>query len=216
MQLPWSNWKLIVFVTSTTGDGDPPDNAASLYKKLKKNECNPDYLAHISYALLGLGDSNYTTFGGFPQLLDKQLQKLGAKRIYNFKLADDAVGLEIVVDPWIESLWKALILQEPCTLSSSLAELDINDPKPLKTDTNIAEPIAKQSDDNSSELKKPIQAVDPEANLKVEPPAKNIGSLTLSCEPLSKLNLKIPILSKPYLEMEFQTLGTDVQVSVHC
>jgi len=209
LQIPWPNRKLLILVTSTTGDGDPPENAVTLYKKLKKMDSNQDYLAHINYALLGLGDSNYTTFGGFPQSLDKQLQKLGAKKIYHFKLADDAVGLEIVVDPWVDSLWEALIKQEPCTLSSTLAELKISDSKPPSEVADIPAAVIEQSSNNPPEPERPIQNSDIKASANLDTSPSSIRSLTLSCEPLSKLDLKIPVLSKPYLEIDFLDKGTD-------
>lgn len=176
-------------------------------------DSNQDYLAHINYALLGLGDSNYTTFGGFPQSLDKQLQKLGAKKIYHFKLADDAVGLEIVVDPWVDSLWEALIKQEPCTLSSTLAELKISDSKPPSEVADIPAAVIEQSSNNPPEPERPIQNSDIKASTNLDTSPSSIRSLTLSCEPLSKLDLKIPVLSKPYLEIDFLDEGTDAMVN---
>ena len=177
-----------------------------------------DCLSHIHYALLGLGDSNYTTFGGFPQALDKQLQKLGAKKIYSFVLADDAVGLEIVVDPWIENLWQALIRQESCTLPSSFAELKINDTSSPTEAANTVVPLLAQSNNCSPELQKPVQDTPSlETSLNFETCQPNAGSLTYSCEPLSKLNLKIPILSKPYLEINFLADDSNATVSeCHC
>jgi len=175
---------------------------------LRKKESDREYLAHIKYALLGLGDSNYTTFGGFPQSLDKQLQKLGAQQVYDFKLADDAVGLEIVVDPWIESLWEALIKQEVCPVSS-LAELTISD-----LDNVITPKI------DESTIKQPNISLIEEKNLKKSLPvpdletcsAPNVATLILSVEPLSKSNLKVPVLAKSYLEIDFLPDDTEFVV----
>ncbi|PVD37330.1 hypothetical protein C0Q70_04329 [Pomacea canaliculata] len=57
---------------------------------------------------LSLGDTNYTNFCNNAKNIDRRLQELGAKRFYPSGFADDAVGLEVVVDPWIEGLFPAL------------------------------------------------------------------------------------------------------------
>ncbi|XP_069120438.1 methionine synthase reductase-like [Argopecten irradians] len=98
----------VVIVTSTTGDGDPPDMALKFFRRLKKKTLPDDYLANLKYALLGLGDSNYTNFCNAAKTLDNRLEELGAKRFYPSGWGDDAVGLEVVVEPWMEGLIKAL------------------------------------------------------------------------------------------------------------
>nr|XP_002741834.2 PREDICTED: methionine synthase reductase-like [Saccoglossus kowalevskii] len=100
--------KCVVFVVSTTGDGDPPDNATKFYRRLKKKTLPNDHLKQLKYTLLGLGDSNYSNFCNNGKNFDKRLNDLGGQRFYPSGFADDAVGLEIVVEPWIEGLWKAL------------------------------------------------------------------------------------------------------------
>lgn len=42
----------VVFVVSTTGDGEPPDNALQFVKRINKNQ-SPDHYKHLSYTLLG-------------------------------------------------------------------------------------------------------------------------------------------------------------------
>ncbi|XP_062566305.1 methionine synthase reductase-like [Saccostrea cucullata] len=98
----------VVIVTSTTGDGEPPDTALKFFRRLKKKTLPSDYLSHLNYALLGLGDSNYTNFCNAGKTLDKRLEELGARRFYPCGWADDAVGLEQAVEPWIEGLFPAL------------------------------------------------------------------------------------------------------------
>lgn len=43
----------MVFVVSTTGDGEPPDNAIKFAKRIKRKTLSTDHYKHLSYALLG-------------------------------------------------------------------------------------------------------------------------------------------------------------------
>ncbi|CAG0885457.1 unnamed protein product [Cyprideis torosa] len=96
-----------VFVASTTGDGEPPENALKFWRKLRRT-IKPGQLKTLEYSVLGLGDTNYTNFCNFGKNLDKQLEIAGGHRFYPSDWADDGTGLEIVVEPWKEGLWDAL------------------------------------------------------------------------------------------------------------
>lgn len=96
----------VVIVVSTTGSGDPPETIRPFMRLLRKKE--PHFLANLSFTVLGLGDTNYENFCATGKRVDRALSKLGAQRFYNRGDADDGVGLELVVEPWIEGLWKVL------------------------------------------------------------------------------------------------------------
>ncbi|KAJ2368655.1 hypothetical protein H4S02_009106 [Coemansia sp. RSA 2611] len=101
--------RTVVFVVSTTGDGDPPDNSTRFWRVLRRaTKGKPDAYKHLRYAILGLGDTNYSNFCNTAQRLDRQLSEAGATAFYPKGLADDATGLDDVVEPWIENLWPAL------------------------------------------------------------------------------------------------------------
>lgn len=95
-------------VVSTTGTGDPPDTARKFVKAIQDKALPGDFFAHLRYGLLGLGDSEYTYFCNGGKIIDKRLQELGARHFYDTGHADDCVGLELVVEPWIDGLWAAL------------------------------------------------------------------------------------------------------------
>ncbi|XP_037311558.2 methionine synthase reductase [Pungitius pungitius] len=98
----------VVFIVSTTGDGEPPDNALQFVKRIKEKTLSPDHYKHLCYALLALGDTNYANFCNCGKTIERRLQELGAKQFYATGYADDGTGLEVVVEPWIEGLWKAI------------------------------------------------------------------------------------------------------------
>ncbi|XP_074549213.1 methionine synthase reductase isoform X2 [Halichoeres trimaculatus] len=98
----------VVFIVSTTGDGEPPDNALKFVKNIKKKTLPTDHYTHLCYALLALGDTNYANFCNCGKTIERRLQELGGKQFYATGYADDGTGLEVVVDPWLEGLWKAI------------------------------------------------------------------------------------------------------------
>lgn len=79
-------------VSSTTGDGDQPENAEPLWRKIKKKSLNPDHLNKLRFTILGLGDSNYSQFCNGPKTLHRRMVDLGATTFYEPDWADDGVG----------------------------------------------------------------------------------------------------------------------------
>ncbi|XRA98206.1 NADPH-ferrihemoprotein reductase [Pycnococcus provasolii] len=100
---------VLVLVTSSTGDGDPPDNAAKLYTKVrKKRPASEKPFAGIKYTSLGLGDSNYTRFMHVPRQFNKKFADLGAESFHKSVEADEVDGIEPIIEAWTEDLWEAL------------------------------------------------------------------------------------------------------------
>uniref|UniRef100_A0A669E4K4 NADPH-dependent diflavin oxidoreductase 1 n=1 Tax=Oreochromis niloticus TaxID=8128 RepID=A0A669E4K4_ORENI len=69
---------LVVFVCSTTGQGDPPDNMKNFWRFLFKKSLPVGSLSRLDCAILGLGDSSYPKFNFVAKKLHKRLLQLGA------------------------------------------------------------------------------------------------------------------------------------------
>lgn len=103
----WPSDAPIVFVISSTGNGDPPANAEVFWRSFKKHT-PANGLSHVRFGLLGLGSSDYDSFQGFPNAFHEKLVDLGAKEFVARCKADDARGLDTFVEPWVADLWPDL------------------------------------------------------------------------------------------------------------
>ena len=90
--------KRVIIVCSTTGNADCPDNCERFWRYLKRRSLESNLLEGMEYAVLGLGDTNYDKFCYMGKSIDKRMSELGAKRLVEVGCADDAVGLETVVE----------------------------------------------------------------------------------------------------------------------
>lgn len=70
----------LLLVTSTWGEGDPPDNATNLWTAL--NAPDAPKFEKLAFSVLALGDKNYSDFCGAGKKFDAALEKLGAKRVH--------------------------------------------------------------------------------------------------------------------------------------
>ncbi|XP_068191461.1 NADPH-dependent diflavin oxidoreductase 1 isoform X2 [Antennarius striatus] len=110
---------LVVFVCSTTGQGDPPDNMKNFWRFIFKKSLPVNALSNVDCAVLGLGDSSYAKFNFVAKKLHKRLLHLGASMLLPVGLADDQhdLGPDAVIDPWLTTFWEKVL-----TLHPSVAE----------------------------------------------------------------------------------------------
>ena len=101
---------VVVYVVSSTGDGDAPDNCDAYFTRLKraaKKEPGACGLG-VQYAVLGLGDQNYSAFMAVPRSFTMAMEKAGAHAFYPRGEADDTLGLHEYCEKWQEGLWAPL------------------------------------------------------------------------------------------------------------
>jgi sulfite reductase alpha subunit-like flavoprotein len=100
----------VIFVVSTTGQGDPPDSMRAFWKFLLRKSLGPQWLAGTRFAVFGLGDSGYQKYNVTGKKLDRRLSDLGGKPLLPKGLGDDQhpSGFEAGLDPWLASLWVAV------------------------------------------------------------------------------------------------------------
>ncbi|KAI3429341.1 hypothetical protein D9Q98_005436 [Chlorella vulgaris] len=99
---------VVIYVASSTGDGDSPDNAAKFYATLRRKTQPGGLLDGIAFTGFGLGDSNYTRYQHVPRAIKQRLLDLGAKPFYPPGEADEVDGIEEGLDKWLEGLWPVL------------------------------------------------------------------------------------------------------------
>lgn len=136
--------KLVIFVCSTTGQGEEPDNMKTFWKFLLRKSLPPDSLNALHYAVLGLGDSSYEKFNFVSKRLNKRLQQLGANTIQAIGLCDDQhdLGASAVYIKWIADLWNELLVQ--CPLPAGLTPLD-ESPRQMRWNVEIIQANNKQN-----------------------------------------------------------------------
>lgn len=102
--------KLVVFIVSTFGEGDPTDNSYRFCSTLKtlRDAGNPSLLKDLRYAAFGLGNKNYKHYNRIVDLVDEMLVALGAQRLGTVGRADEAKGGMATEEDFLE--WKESML----------------------------------------------------------------------------------------------------------
>ncbi|KAF0701270.1 Aste57867_8199 [Aphanomyces stellatus] len=160
----------IFIVCSTTGNGDPPANAEKFWRFLKKKVHPATLLQSLSFTVLALGDTNYDKFCYMGKNINRRMLELGATSLYALGCADEAMGLEDYVEPWIHGFW-GVMMQSAATETTAVATakemlppLAVAQEEPLKgaalvdhlhifygSQTGCAESIAKRIQTDAAE-----------------------------------------------------------------
>ncbi|KAJ1976554.1 NAPDH-dependent diflavin reductase [Dimargaris xerosporica] len=106
---------IVIFVCSTTGQGEEPDNMKAFWRFLLRKAIPANALSRMKYTVFGLGDSSYTKYNFPARKLTKRLLQLGARCFYPKGEGDDQhyLGLDGALDPWLQGLWECLLAKYP-------------------------------------------------------------------------------------------------------
>ncbi len=94
----------LLVITSTYGDGEPPDNAKALHAALRAATGTP--LASVHFSVCSLGDTNYAQFCQCGKDLDAWLEKLGATRVT--PRTDCDLDYDAAFTAWLDASLNAL------------------------------------------------------------------------------------------------------------
>lgn len=94
----------LMIITSTYGDGEPPDNAKAFYDYLHSEKA-PN-LENLTYSVLGLGDTSYPDFNQCAINIDQRLASLGALRMTASIFCD--VDFDVEAATWQAECFKFL------------------------------------------------------------------------------------------------------------
>ncbi len=108
--------KLVVFVCSTTADGEVPQTMFNFWRFLLRRGLPQGVLGDLRFAVFGLGDSSYPKYNAVARRLDVRLQYLGARPFFRMGLGDDQSELGVWgdFDAWCkDGMWDALMADHP-------------------------------------------------------------------------------------------------------
>ena len=101
--------QVLLLVTSTQGEGEPPEEAVSLHRHLFGKKAPP--LPALRFAVCGLGDSSYPDFCQAGKDFDTRLAELGGERLA--PRADCDVDYQATAAAWIADLVPRLAALQP-------------------------------------------------------------------------------------------------------
>ena len=109
--------KLLVIVTSTQGEGEPPEEAVALHKFLLSKKAPK--MDGAAFAVFGLGDTSYEFFSQAGKDFDSRLAELGAERLLDRVDAD--VEYSELASAWRLQLTDLLKARVPVAPAAQIA-----------------------------------------------------------------------------------------------
>ncbi|MFT8703966.1 flavodoxin domain-containing protein [Bifidobacterium aquikefiricola] len=132
---------ILIMVTSTQGEGEPPFEAEDLYDFIMGKDAPK--LSSMSFAVLGLGDSAYgESYNLMARQFDARYEQLGARRILKHGECD--FDYELAAQQWIHELMP--VLQKELRLSQGTPQSKSKIPADAADDAEVTEASAPAQD----------------------------------------------------------------------
>lgn len=109
-----SQEEILILVTSTQGEGEPPEEALSLYKYLFAAKAPK--LTHLQFAVFGLGDASYPKFCQAAKDFDQRFAELEAQRL--LVRVDADTDFQTVSTSWRQAVIDKLSQLQPSNTQS--------------------------------------------------------------------------------------------------
>lgn len=109
-----SQEEILILVTSTQGEGEPPEEALSLYKYLFAAKAPK--LTHLKFAVFGLGDASYPKFCQAAKDFDQRFAELDAQRL--LVRVDADTDFQTISTSWRQAVIDKLSQLQPSNTQS--------------------------------------------------------------------------------------------------
>lgn len=109
--------KLLIVVTSTQGEGEPPEEAVALHKFLMSKKAPK--LDNTAFAVFGLGDTSYEFFSQAGKDFDGKLAEMGGERLLDRVDADVEYAAE--AEKWRKQIVEVLKARVPAEAPAAAA-----------------------------------------------------------------------------------------------
>jgi sulfite reductase (NADPH) flavoprotein alpha-component len=185
----------LLLITSTYGDGEPPDNAKAFHALL--HAADAPRLEQLSYAVLALGDTNYEMFCQTGKDFDARLQALGARRL--LERVDCDVDYDEPVAGWLSGVEKAL---------AGLGGVPTPSPVVETAPVEVLAPAFSKSNPFPSRMLMNNMLNGPESIKDTRHIALNLGESGLTYEPGDALGV-LPVNCPQYVDSLLKALNAD-------
>ncbi|SNX87458.1 related to NADPH-dependent FMN and FAD containing oxidoreductase (NR1) [Melanopsichium pennsylvanicum] len=144
---------LVLFLVSTTGQGEFPTSARPFWNFLLRKGIPEDILGDLHFAAFGLGDTTYPRFCWPVRLLSRRLKGLGAQEMVDHGEGDEMhyLGLEGELGPWLDKFWSKM--DELLPLGEGVAEIGRDEILPPSA-------VVRRSEDLEEENKVEVQGLE--------------------------------------------------------
>eukprot|EP01125_Pyxidicula_operculata_P022311 TRINITY_DN9055_c0_g1_i1.p1 TRINITY_DN9055_c0_g1~~TRINITY_DN9055_c0_g1_i1.p1 ORF type:complete len:610 (+),score=122.36 TRINITY_DN9055_c0_g1_i1:2-1831(+) len=101
---------LVIFVCSTCGQGEVPDNMKPFWRFLLRKNLPKSSLEGLYFAVFGLGDSAYAKYNYVSKMLHNRLVQLGGEPLVRRGDGNDQhpYGLYGDLFPWMDDMWRRI------------------------------------------------------------------------------------------------------------